>query len=94
MNLLKKLFSSSPGQSTANQYTYLVKCNRCGEIIEGHVDLHNDLSVEYEGDQEVYFVRKGLMGSGRCFQQIEVELKFDSNKQLLEKQVHGGQFVE
>ncbi len=62
-------------------------------MIEGHVDLSNDLSLEYEEDHEVYFVRKGLMGSGRCFQQIEVEMKFDSNKQLLEQQIHGGQFV-
>jgi hypothetical protein len=94
MNFFKKLFSGSPGQSSANQYTYLVKCNRCGETIEGHIDLSNDLSVQYEGDQEVYFVRKGLMGSGRCFQQIEVQMKFDANKQLMEKEITGGKFVE
>ncbi len=93
MNFFKKLFSSSSSQPTSSQYTFFVKCNRCGEMIEGHVDLSNDLSLEYEEDHEVYFVRKGLMGSGRCFQQIEVEMKFDSNKQLLEQQIHGGQFV-
>jgi hypothetical protein len=93
MNFLKKLFSGS-SQSTSSQYTYFVKCNRCGETIGGHVNLSNDLSVDYDGDREVYFVRKGLMGSGRCFQQIEVELKFDTNKNLIEKQISGGQFVE
>jgi hypothetical protein len=55
--------------------------------------LDNDLSLEYEGDQTVYFVRKGLVGNNRCFQQIEVELKFDSSRQLLEQQVTGGQFT-
>jgi len=94
MNFLKKLFSGSPTQSTPNLYTFSVKCNRCGETIEGHVNLSNDLSVDYDGDREVYFVRKGLMGGGRCFQQIEVELKFDANKKLIEKQISGGQFVE
>jgi hypothetical protein len=34
------------------------------------------------------------MGGGRCFQQIEVELKFDSNKKPIEKQISGGQFVD
>jgi hypothetical protein len=94
MNFLKKLFSGSSGQSSANQYTYLLKCNRCGETIEGHIDLSNDLSLDYEGEDQIYFVRKGLMGSGRCFQQIEVEMKFDANKQLIDRQIHGGQFVE
>ncbi|HEY4490520.1 MAG TPA: hypothetical protein VI958_00920 [Acidobacteriota bacterium] len=94
MNLLKKLFSGSAPRPTSSLYTFFVKCNRCGETIEGHVNLSNDLSVEYDGDREVYFVRKGLLGSGRCFQQIEVELKFDTNKNLVEKQISGGQFVE
>jgi hypothetical protein len=94
MNFFKKLFSGSPSQPSSNMYTFLVKCNRCGETIEGHVNLSNDLSLDYDGDREVYFVRKGLVGSGRCFQQIEVELKFDANKNLIEKQISGGQFVE
>jgi hypothetical protein len=70
-----------------------VKCSRCGEVIEGRVDLDNDLSLDYEGDSSIYFVRKGLIGNNRCFQQIEVELKFDSSRQLLEQNVTGGQFI-
>ena len=50
--------------------------------------------MDYEDKREIYFVRKVLIGEGKCFQQIEVELKFDANKQLLEKQIHGGKFVE
>jgi hypothetical protein len=34
-----------------------------------------------------------LVGNNRCFQQIEVELKFNSSRQILEQQVTGGQFV-
>jgi hypothetical protein len=30
----------------------------------------------------------------RCFQSIEVILKFDSRRSLKEKEVHGGKFVE
>jgi len=72
-------------------YIFQVKCRRCGEIIEGRVDLDNDLSLNDEGG---YFVRKGLIGANRCFQQIEVELTFNSERQVLEKTISGGTFVE
>ena len=93
MNLLKKIFSAS-SSSASNFYSFAVKCDRCNEVIEGRVNLYNDLSVEYEGTRNVYFVRKVLMGNGLCFQQIEVEFKFDEPRKLLEKHVTGGQFVE
>ena len=93
MGFLKKLFSNEPVKPEKHYYTFNVKCNRCGEIIEGRVDLDNDLSLDYEGDSTIYFVRKGLVGNNRCFQQIEVELKFDSSRQLLEQNITGGEFV-
>ena len=94
MGFLKNLFSNTSPKSEKRYYAFQVKCRRCGEIIEGRVDMDNDLSLEYEDDRSVYFVRKGLIGNNRCFQQIEVELKFDSSRQLLEQKVIGGQFVE
>ena len=92
MGFLKSLFSGTPAKPEKRYYVFQVKCNRCGEIIEGRVDLDNDLSLEFEDNRNVYFGRKVLVGSGHCFQQIEVELKFDSSRQLLEQQVTGGQF--
>ncbi|PWB73745.1 MAG: hypothetical protein C3F07_09245 [Anaerolineales bacterium] len=94
MGFLKKLFSNESSKPEKHYYTFNVKCNRCGEIIEGRIDLDNDLSLDDEG--EGYQVRKGLIGSGdnRCFQQIKVELTFDSNRQVLERQITGGTFVE
>jgi hypothetical protein len=94
MGFLKKLFGGDPSKAEKRYYTFHVKCNRCGEVIEGRVDLDNDLSLDYEGDSTVYFVRKGLVGENRCFQQIEVELKFTSGRELIEKQAQGGVFVE
>ena len=92
MGLFKKLFSV-PTASESNFYTFEVKCNRCGEVIEGRVNLSNDLSLDFEGNRNIYFGRKVLMGSGTCFQQIEVELKFDPARKLLDRQVGGGEFV-
>ncbi len=93
MNLLKKLFGGSSAQSGQRYYTFSVKCNRCGEVIEGRVDLNNDLSVEYEEGGDVFHARKILIGENRCFQRIEVELKFNTDRKLLEQHVTGGQFV-
>jgi len=94
MGFLKKLFSSTPVKPEKHYYTFQVKCNRCGEIIEGRVDLDNDLSVDYEENREVYHAHKGLLGSGHCFQQVNVELKFSSTKAVIDQQIQGGTFVE
>lgn len=91
MNLFKKLFGS-PAKSAQRYYNFSVKCNRCGEVIEGRVDLNNDLSVEYEEGGDIFYARKVLMGENRCFQRIEVELKFNSTRELLEQHITGGQF--
>lgn len=93
MGFLKKLFSSEPPKPPKRYYTFNVKCNRCGEVIEGRVDLDNDVSL---GDSGIaYFARKVLMGnSGRCFQQIEVTMKFTSSRELVEREIQGGTFAE
>jgi len=92
MGFLKNLFGGTPAKPEKHYHTFNVKCKRCGEIIEGRVDLDNDLSLNDEGNG--YIVRKGLIGGNRCFQQIEVELNFDSSRQLTEKTITGGTFVE
>jgi hypothetical protein len=96
MNFLKKLFSNATSTPQKRYYTFQVKCNRCGEIIEGRFDLDNDLSVEFEENRNVYFGRKVLMGSGdnRCFQQIEVTMKFSSTRAVMDEEIQGGTFVE
>lgn len=94
MGFLKNLFTNTPAKPEKRYHIFRVKCNRCGEIIEGRVDLDNDLSVEYEDNREVFHVRKGLIGSGRCFQQIEVHIKFSSTRGVLEEHAQGGKFIE
>ena len=91
MGFFKKLFGGVTASPSSDFYAFRVRCERCGETIEGKVNLANDLSLDDEGG---YHVRKVLMGNGRCFQQIEVVLKFDAARQLQEQQVSGGKFVE
>lgn len=93
MGLFKKLFSV-PTAAKTDFYFFAVKCSRCGEVIEGRVNLSNDPSLEYEGNRSIYYVRKVLMGEARCFQRIEVELKFNPERNLVDRKVSGGDFVE
>ena len=90
MGFLKKLFGGE-GASSGTFYNFSVTCDRCGESIAGKVNMNNDLSLD---DQGGYQVRKVLMGAGRCFQQVEVVLKFDASRKLQDKQIKGGKFVE
>lgn len=82
----------------APEYWLRVRCKRCGEEIVNRIDLRNHLSVEYDeqGKEMGYVCRKRLMGSGqdRCFQAVEVELLFDIKKQLVNREITGGEFID
>jgi len=90
MDFLKKLFGGVPASPT-DVLVFHVRCDRCGEVIESRINLNNDLSMDDEGG---YILRKVLMGSGRCFERVEVVLKFNSARQLQEKQIACGVFLD
>ena len=107
MNFLKRLtsFISAPSASPGRYYYVYVQCRRCGEKIRGRVDLNNDLSIDYgveegaDGEstppekEPQYFCRKGLIGEGRCYQTLEVELTFDKDRRLIDQKIKGGKFI-
>lgn len=94
LNRIGKFFSSA-GSGDESAYWVYVKCKRCGEQLSSRIDLNNDLSVEYgSGSDPTYFCRKMLVGGTGCFQRIEVELTFDENRKLLDRQISGGEFIE
>ena len=96
MGLFKKLtsFFAPPSRGEANVYWINARCKRCGEVIRSRVNLSNDLSSEDEGETLTYGCRKVLIGENRCFQQIEVWLKFDANRKLINREINGGSFVD
>jgi hypothetical protein len=86
--------ASSFGAGDANAYWIYVRCRRCGEPLRSRVNLANDPSLDDDG--ETWVVRKGLIGSGanRCFQSVEVTLKFDAKKQnVIESDAVGGTLI-
>ncbi len=92
MSFLKKLFS--PSRPASRHYRFQVRCKRCGELLEGRIDLYNDPSQDFAGEKTIYFCRKVLVGGGPCYQPIEATFKFDEDRKLLERQISGGEFIE
>lgn len=98
MNIFKRITSFFQGGGTASSNRYFpihVLSRRCREPLTGQVDLLNELSLTEE-DDGAYYTRKVLHTSGRtrCFDQVEVLLWFDKNKQLLRQEVWGGEWLE
>ena len=93
MNFLQKIFGSPSAKPEKRYYNFSTKCLRCGEIVASRVDLDNDLSVEYEEGGDIYHSRKVLIGSGICFQRIEVEFKFTPERELIGQHIIGGEFI-
>jgi hypothetical protein len=97
LSFLKDLFSrfAAGGSKDAHLYWVYVQCDRCQEKIRIHVDMRNDLSIQYgESEKEdVYFTRKRVIGRQGCFQAIDVELTFDRDRRLVNQQITGGRFI-
>jgi hypothetical protein len=100
MDILKKLskvLSSSPRPRTERALYLYVVCNKCGENLRARVDVWNDLTPEYEENREdaaSYHCRKVLVGDKKCYQPIELQLKFDKNHNLIDQQIYGGKYIE
>jgi hypothetical protein len=96
LNKLGKLLSSPPPKTDRALYLY-IQCNKCGEKMRARVDLWNELTPDYEGNREdpsSFHCRKVLVGENRCYQPIELQLKFDKNHKLVDKKIHGGKYIE
>ena len=92
LDRLREVLSGPSGD--ANIYWIHAQCARCGEPLRGRINLNNELSRAEGG--EGWLVRKILMGSGaqRCFQRVEMTLRFDEKKQeLVDSQVVGGKLI-
>ena len=93
MNWMKKLFGGGKDPQDVAGYWVFVRCDQCGEFLATRIDLQNDLSAQYEGGEQSYFIRKVLVGSKGCFQRIEIELTLDGNKKLTNREIQGGRFL-
>ncbi len=95
MDILKKLAHLFGGSKYEKPiYLYTVKCKRCGELLHGRVDLHNDVSLDDDG--KGYHCHKVLTGEGanHCFNQVSVDLFFNLERRFITHEISGGTFLE
>ena len=97
MSFFKRIanfFAGKPGSDNRLLEIYVLS-RRCNEPIAGQIDLFNELS-QPDDEEHAYFTRKVLHTSGeqRCFDQVEVQLWFDNNKQLTHHEVQGGRWLD
>lgn len=97
MSILKRIasfFTGGGGGSDSRNLTVYVLSTRCKEPMAAAVDTLNALSNS-DDDDAAWYTRKVIQGSGRnrCFAQVEVELWFDRNRNLLRHAVSGGRWL-
>ena len=97
MSFLKKIASalSPKGADERGVLWVYVRCDKCGEVLKTRLDLRHDLTPNYSAEGRVasYSSRKVLIGSQRCFEPIEVKLTFDPQRQVISREITGGQFI-
>lgn len=92
LGFLSRLFSGGSGRTSSDGGIYFkVRCDACGELIQGRVSPTSELSQSDEGG---YYVRKVLVGR-ECFRSIEVEIHYsDLGRTETSREVRGGSSVE
>lgn len=90
MNFLKNLFGGG-GQARDGGYYVYVKPKMCKEIVKIRINLSNDLSLT--DDSKGYWVRK-VASATRCPFQSELTLYFNKSRQLVDKEITNGEYVD
>lgn len=92
--LAGKIFGKDNSQTSSDGFFLNVRCSECDDKF--HLFIHKswELSQNFEEDGSVtYFLKKKIFGVG-CPNQIFVDMKFDSNKSLISKQIENGEFLD
>jgi len=93
-NLIGKFFGKDHDHPSSDGFFLDVRCSECNDKF--HLFIHKswELSQNFEEDGSItYFLKKKIFGVG-CPNQIYVDMKFDSNKNLISKHIENGEFLE
>ncbi len=86
-SIKKALFS--PSEKNINIEFHYACCSRCNEVLKTRVNLIHDLSATDEG----FMTRKVLIGSNKCFQQIELILTYDKKRLIKDRSITNGNYI-
>ena len=92
--LAGKIFGKDTSHPSADGFFLDVRCSECDDKFHLFINKSWELSQNFEEDGRVtYFLKKKIYGVG-CPNRIQVEMKFDSNKNLISRQIENGEFIE
>jgi len=92
--LAGKIFGKGTSHPSPEGFFLDVRCSECDDKFYLFIHKSWELSQNFEADGSVtYFLKKKIFGVG-CPNQIHVEMKFDSDKNLLSKNIENGEFIE
>ena len=91
MSFLSRFFGRGSTRSADAGIYIRVKCDACGEVVQGRINPGSELSQADEGG---YYVRKVLVGR-QCFRAIEVQVRYsDLGRTEISREVKGGTSIE
>jgi len=90
--IFKKLFSSKD-RGLEDLIHFRIKCKNCDEIVDVWVNKKYDLQQDLDSEDGGYVLKKEVQDS-KCFRIMTLTARFDRNKNLLEKIIENGEFVE
>ena len=92
-SFLKRLFGGrgESGEGPGVMFIY-ARCNSCKEKTRVRISKSSDLSMTYEDEGPSYALRKVIVGSN-CPSRMEAEMMFDRNRNLISRNITGGQFI-
>ena len=100
MSFLGRLFRRGGARDDAtasDQHAvyYFVRCGKCGEVLRIRIDRRWDLQQEFEDEGDVvsgYVATKDVVGK-KCFQMMQLTVRFDRSHREVEKDLQRGSFV-
>ena len=86
----KKLFKSD---ETENLIEFKVKCRNCSEIVTVTANKNYDLQQDLDREEGGYVLKKEVQDS-KCFRIMTLTVMFDRDKEIIDKSISEGEFVE
>jgi hypothetical protein len=91
LGFLSRLFGGGSRTSSDGAIYFKVRCDACGEVVQGRISPTSELSQADEGG---YYVRKVLVGR-QCYRPIEVQIHYsDLGRTETSREIKGGTSVE
>jgi hypothetical protein len=91
MGFFKGLFSTNRNNNIINIF---LKDNKCGHKIRVVLRKSYDIQRVYDDqDQEAAFMINKLIICDKCFNKINIDIKFDKRYNILSRKIDNGEFI-